>query len=314
MDHDPLAVPERLHAWHREYWGEAAQAWVDAAPGVVARLLDAWALELDGPTTHGAVGWIVPVRRSDGGAAVLKVQPVDDETVGEPVALRTWDGDGAVRLLAHDEASGAMLLERLDAARSLEALPVPDALDVIGGLLGRLHRHAAPAGVPLRSLAAIGARVLDAAPRAAAPDAGWRAVLDGCAGALAGVLPEPGHRFLHWDLHYTNVLAPLAGTPAAERGDWLAIDPKPLVGDPCYELLAAVHNRWEEAVATGDPERELLRRFDQLTEVASLDRDRAAAWTLGRCLTELLWVLEGHEAWFVEPDLAVARALLARRG
>src|SRR5690606_39320812 len=46
-----------------------------------------------------------------------------------------------------------------------------------------------------------------------------------CAAAVAELLPEAGDRLLHWDLHYANVLA-------GEREPWLAIDPKPLAGDP----------------------------------------------------------------------------------
>jgi streptomycin 6-kinase len=308
-----LALPEALRVWHREYFGDAAEPWLAAAPAVAAGLLDTWSLVPDGPTTHGAVAWIVPVRRAaDGQPAVLKLQPQDEETVGEPAALRAWDGDGVVRLLAHDAASGAMLLERLDPARTLATQPVPDALHVVGDLLVRLHRHAPPPDAGLRTLAEDGARKLAHARATTVPDGELRAVVDGCAGALADVLPEPGDRLLHWDLHYDNVLAPLPARPGAERGAWLAIDPKPIVGDPGYDLLPVLHNRWDEAVATGDPVRALLRRFDLLTEVVGLDRERAAAWTLARCLANLLWLLEGHQAWFREPDLVVARALLDR--
>ena len=188
-----------------------------------------------------------------------------------------------------------------------------EALEVIGHLLVHLHRHTPPSSAPLRTLADVGATHLAHARWVTVPDGELAAAIDGCAGALADVLPEPGDRLLHWDLHFTNVLAPLPGAPAAERGDWLAIDPKPLIGDPGYELLPSIHNRWDEALATGDPAREALRRFDLLTEVVGVERDRATAWTLARCLANLLWLLEGHAAWFREPDLVVARALLGRR-
>lgn len=306
-------VPETLYAWHRSYWGDAARAWVDAAPGVRDRLLDAWDLTPDGRATHGAVAWIVPVRRADGTPAVLKLQPQDDETVGEPTALEAWAGDGAVRLLEHDPGTGTMLLERLDPARPLELLPVDDALEVIGALALRLHART-PSGTGLRTLADGAAHLLDRVPQATAAtsDPSLRAVLDACAAAVAEVLPEPGDRLLHWDLHYTNVLAPLPESPAATRGDWLAIDPKPLLGDPGWDLLPALHNRWDLAEATSDPGREGLRRFDLLTEVMGLDRDRARAWTLGRILQNLVWLVEGHEGWFADPDLLLATALLQR--
>jgi len=129
-----------------------------------------------------------------------------------------------------------------------------------------------------------------------------------CSAVLRDVLPEPGDRLLHWDLHYDNVLAPL---PGDDRGSWLAIDPKPLAGDPCFELLPALHNRWGDVVATGDVSGAIRRRFDLMTDVASLDRDRARAWTLARVLQNIVWELEeGAAPWSTEPDRAIAETLL----
>jgi hypothetical protein len=45
-------------------------------------------------------------------------------------------------------------------------------------------------------------------------------------------------------------------------------------------------------VATGNVTRAVLRRFDLLTEVLGLDRQRATGWTLGRVLQNALWDIE----------------------
>ncbi len=79
--------------------------------------------------------------RPDGTPAVLKLQILDEETEGEPVALRLWDGDGAVRLLDHDPATGTMLLERLDAARMLSH--VEDSREAVL-VIARLLAHPSP--------------------------------------------------------------------------------------------------------------------------------------------------------------------------
>ncbi|MFF7995352.1 aminoglycoside phosphotransferase family protein [Kitasatospora xanthocidica] len=86
-------------------------------------MLDRWGLRPDGPTAHGVVGLAPPVLCADGRPAALKLRPVDEETAGEPLALRAWSGRGAVRLLDHEPASGSKLLERLDPAPSLLAVP-----------------------------------------------------------------------------------------------------------------------------------------------------------------------------------------------
>jgi streptomycin 6-kinase len=114
-----IVVPAELAALHEKYSGEDGRTWIAGLPALVAAYLDRWQLAIDGPVASGAVALIVPVARRDGSKAVLKLQPVDDETGGEPAALQAWAGQAAVRLLEHDPSSGAMLLERLDASRDL---------------------------------------------------------------------------------------------------------------------------------------------------------------------------------------------------
>ena len=78
---------------------------------------------------------------------VLKLQPVDDETGGEPAALRAWAGRGAVRLLARPQF-GAMLLERLDASRDLNTMEDDlAAAKIIAELLVQLNSVPAPPGM-----------------------------------------------------------------------------------------------------------------------------------------------------------------------
>ena len=309
----PISVPEELVAYHLKWYGEAARPWLDAAPGLVANLLDQWRLRADGEPMNGLWGLIVPVICEDETAAVLKVQPLTSDLIdvaGEALALRTWDGNGAVRLLDYHEASGSMLLERLDATTPLATVQDGvDALQILCELLVRLTSVGAPPG--LRRLSDLGARLLERTPVALKlPMQVWqRSLLVSCSTALRDVLAEPGNRLLHVDLHYDNVLAPLPDDP---REPWLAIDPNPLAGDPGFALLAALHNRWDEAVASGDVPRAVRRRFDLMTEVLGLDRERARAWTLARVLETVLWDVENDDTvWHTQPDKAIAETLLA---
>ncbi|MBT2382843.1 aminoglycoside phosphotransferase family protein [Streptomyces sp. ISL-11] len=309
-----ITVPAALAGYHDEFDGEAGRSWVAALPDLAAEFMDRWRLRLDGPSWHGYVALVLPVLREDGTPAALKLQPVTDESAGEPDALLAWSGDGAVGLLDHDAASGSMLLERLDAGRSLMSVPDGEAaLRTLSELLARLLAVPAPAG--LRSLGDIAGAMLHDAPEAvpALADPDERRLVAGCAAAVREVAGEAGDRLLHWDLHYENVLAPL---PGAEREPWLAIDPKPLVGDAGFELLPALHDRWDDVVATGDVERAVLRRFDLMTEVLGLERRRAARWTLGRVLQNALWEIEdaeeGEDITLAPEQMAIAGALAAR--
>jgi streptomycin 6-kinase len=234
----------------------------------------------------------------DGSKAVLKLQPVDDETGGEPAALQAWAGRGAVRLLEHDPDSGAMLLERLDASRDLNTMTDDlAAAQVIAELLVELNAVPAPAG--LRALSDVAAAALAGTPEAIrlAVDPVERRLLINCAERFEELITDSmDNQLLHWDLHYFNTLSTLDGD------EWKAIDPKPLSGDSGFELLPALWNRWDDLVETGDVPRALLRRFDLMTEVMGLDRSRAAGWTMGRVLQNAVWDLVRFSAGHIWPS------------
>ncbi|MFD3505060.1 aminoglycoside phosphotransferase family protein [Streptomyces sp. NPDC058676] len=289
-----IDIPEALAASQEEFNGEAGRAFIARLPELTAEFLERWELTVDGRPMHGVTALVLPVVRSDATPAVLKLQLVDEESEGEPVALRVWDGDRAVRLLDHDETTGTMLLERLDPTRMLSHLgDTREAVLVIAHLLAHLTSVRAPEGI--RRLGDIAQAMLDRTRSALdrIPDPDTRRLVTNCAAAVREVVDDPGDRLLHWDLHDENVLA-------CDRAPWLAIDPKPLAGDPGFELWPALDNRFDAD--------EIRWRFDAMTDVLGLDRARARAWTLGRLLQNALWDVEDGRP--PEPrQLEIARRL-----
>ncbi|MCP3821117.1 aminoglycoside phosphotransferase family protein [Streptomyces sp. A3M-1-3] len=306
-----IDIPEELAASQVRHNGEEGRAFIAALPGRATEFLERWSLRPTGPSMYGAASLVLPVERADGTAAALKMQLLDEESEGEPVALRVWGGDGAVQLLEHDAETGTMLLEWLGGTSQAEGSggelrhlsSVDDdrqAVQILAELLARLTAVPAPPG--LRRLGDIAAAMLDDVPQAldALEDADERRLLADCAAAVREVAGEPGDRLLHWDLHFDNVLAGV-------REPWLAIDPKPLAGDPGFDLMPALWNRFDASAVRW--------RFDLMTEVLGLDRERARAWTLGRVLQNSLWALEDGvdgEQELSEEQAEVARVLLGR--
>ncbi|MFD9860814.1 aminoglycoside phosphotransferase family protein [Streptomyces alboflavus] len=297
-----IKVPDELIESQYEYAGEAGRAFIAALPARVAEFVDRWELKVVGDSMYGMAALVLPVLRADGSDAVVKFQVLDEETEGEPVALRVWNGDGAVRLLDHDAATGTMLLERARDGQELseyaEKGPAETrkAVVVLAELLAHLTSVPAPPG--MRTLGDIAGQMLADTPAAlkALRDPGERALIARCADAVREVVGEPGDRMLHWDLHFDNVLA-------SDREPWLAIDPKPLAGDPGFDLWPALDNLFDAD--------EVCWRFDAMTEILGLDRERARAWTMGRVLQNALWDIEDGRPLAAD-HLEVARRLLGR--
>ena len=264
----------------------SGEDWLQTLPGLLRDLLDEWELEPTGRSMSGFCSIVIPVRVLEtGDPAVLKVTWPHPEAATEALALQTWNGHGAVRLVRADPARFALLLERLD-TRDLTDVPIDDACAVIGDLLATLRKPPHPRVPRLTDYAGRQAQELHAAPPVIP-----RRYLDQAA-ALARELvarPPSEERLLHTDLHYANVLA-------AERGPWLAIDPKPMAGDPAFEVAPALWNRADE-LGTGSQVRwSLRRRLEIICDRGGLDEGRARAWTIVREADNALGVADDPSA------------------
>lgn len=296
-------VPPSLVASYDRAFGAEGRAWIAGLPALAAELLERWELRRDGAVGAGEASLVLPVLREDDTRAVLKLQLPREETAAALIGLRTWNGVGTVRLLDHDPDSSGMLLERLDAARTLTSVEDDDvAMGILAELQARLVSVPAPPG--LRSLGDIATEMLERVPQAvtALADPAERQLLRGWAAAVAELVGEPGDRMLHWDLHYDNVLA-------AQREPWLAIDPEPLAGDPGFDLWPALDSGWDDVVTRGDAPRVVRRRFDLLTEALGLDRARATGWTLGRLLQNALWDIDDGRTALAPSSVTMAQSL-----
>jgi len=308
-DPAPL-VPPAFAAWTVAREGDAGRAWIERLPRLVAKACRRWRLVVDGPSTHGHVALVVPVRTPDGTPAVLKVSWVQAETEHETMALRAWGGDAAVGVLAATADEGwadpdrTLLLERLGDRTLLDVADHEEATALAAERLGRLH---VPPPDGLRTLAAIAARWVDELP--AEWDRSGRALprrlLDAALATCRALGPDHRAVLLHGDSLPANVLA-------GSRAPWLVIDPKPVAGDPGFDLVALLWNRWEELVATGDAASAVRRRLDLAAEVAGIDRDRKRRWSVVRAVDNELWgLLTGppDDDWTGGAERTIAEAL-----
>jgi streptomycin 6-kinase len=273
-------------------WGQAGRAWLAGLPGLLAEVCAEWELQPQ-PEPRFALSyhWVVPVTRADGSAAVLKLGVPDDGHLAvEAAALRAYGGRGAVRLLAHDGARGAHLLERADPGTPASALVPQEDAAALAALLSvrrALHAAACPPDGELPPLSRLG-ESFDGYLRAFPGDGPLPRRLVSTAGRLFGELcaSAPESVVLHGDLHHDNVLR-------SDRS-WLAIDPHGWVGDPGYDLGAILYNPPE--LSDVDALALLPGRLSRLIEAADdIPRERVIAWCFVKAVLSDVWNVEAAE-------------------
>ena len=293
-----MRVPADLH-WWRTVPGGAA--WLDSLPSIVASCAEEWELQVGEPFEGGNISLVVSADLPSGTPAVLKINFPEPESEHEPAALDHWDGDGAVRLLRYDESRRALLVERCLPGTTLWSIPDDrEATRIAARVLARIWRPP-PAEHRFRLLAAEAARWAVELP------ASWEAlgrpfarpVLDEAVAACLELGPEQGEPVvLHQDFHGGNVLR-------ATREPWLAIDPKPLVGEREFDAASLLRDRrW--LLEQSDGLLPIRARLDLLAAELDLDRERMRRWGIAHALA---WGFSGQK---VEADMIeCARLLLA---
>lgn len=285
------------------------RAWLAGLPALVADLRERWRLRLEPPYEGGTVAWVAPATRADGTPAVLKVSWPHREARGEATALEFWGGRGAVLLYEADPARQAMLIERCVPGTPLTCADLSAEGRLLAGsaVLRALWERPAPGGITEMLGVSVGSRKIE---RLADVTAEWAGVVERRVAAhrppfdrglvalgvdLLRTLPVSAGRsvVVHGDVNPGNVLA-------AARAPWLAIDAKPMLGDPAYDpcpLLLQV-----------DPEPKLLQsRYRLVADAVGEPVERLLAWSAARCVEWALWYVD-------RGDLAAGRESMADAG
>ena len=266
MGEEPEFPPHVLENWADWRLGDV-DALVADVRSRCAEAVRAWSLQALQTLPDGNVALVLAARAA-GREVVLKLSPRPPRAPRslEGDALALWARQGAApAVLGMRDGGATLLLERVRPGESLgeRGTSADEVLGTIGALCRRVHLTAGlTAGAGFPSLAAH------------ARDDGWWRSLAGTREhdeLTALVKPAAGDRLLHIDLHALNVL----------RGprSWLAIDPKPCLGDPCAEIYgfldgAPLHEFAQATSARGW----LQQRLAAFGRASGEDPERLGTW------------------------------------
>ena len=204
--------------------------------------------------------------------------PLDDDEVAgfrrSVTAHRLADGHGCARLLDHDDASAAMLLERLGPNLDELGLPLPPLLEAVVATLRSFWRpiDAAvdlPTGAEKASWLADHDRGHVAAARPAVP----REVIDRavrCCDERAAAFDPARAVLVHGDAHGWN-------TVDAGAGRYKFVDPEGVRSEPAHDLAVPMRE-YNEPLLAGDTSRLVRARAELLASWCGVDADAVWQW------------------------------------
>lgn len=309
---DPMSVRPTVRAY-AESLGAPGHLWLAALPNAVQRQCREWALLWNEALPGGSRSYVCRVITSEGHRAVLKLalpEPVLDTQLSTLVAAQ---GRGYVQVLAHDNPSGALLLESLGP-------PVDEFTDDVPGVLALTAETLIQAWqVPTKHRVSTqdpsehkAAGLLRLVRDLAEYGANWGGVVD-------QALSYARERFkardsarqvlVHGDPHTGNLLRVERARPGAETG-YVFVDPEGFSCEPEYDLGVAARGWNTQLLASTNPGAALRAWCEQLARATKTEAEAIWQWVyLERVSTGLYLAHHGLPHLGV-PFLRVARRLL----
>ena len=273
----------------------------------ITSAVERWGLSLGEPYADTYPGnFVCRCSLPDGSLAVIKTEPErgdGDEFVFGIEGMVLYGGRGMVRVLKVAREDRVVLMERVEPGDAVWQEPIDRALDAVASVMRKLQ-IAPPAGHSFPDVRAYkrawsnNVRLYDGPGPIDADlfETGERVFDEMCDTSAAPVV-------LHGDLHYGNVLR-------SEREGWLAIDPKGVIGEPCYEVGDLFRNRVDELYEASDPVRAMRQRVEALAELTGFDRERIRLWALAQAVLSEIWTADDDDPGRAgDVDLRAARLL-----
>ncbi len=296
-------LPEALASTIRSVFGRKGEEWLVGFPALLQECAEHYALEILPPFPNLSFNYVTPVRRADGTEAVLKLGVPHAELRSEMAGLRVYAGRKAVRLFESDAEKGVLLMERITPGTPLTTLADDAHNDEATLIAANMMRDLWRPVSDEPDLLTVGAWSEGFAE--------MRTRFHGGTGVLPVNLVKKAERVyaeylqfptgqvvLHGDLHHDNLLL-------SQNGDWIAIDPKGIIGEPEYEVFPMVRNLWADRHTIADPKRTMERRLDIFAEVLGFDKERMRNWCVAQSLLSACWCLgDGMDCWQGDVQLA----------
>ncbi|WP_051908785.1 aminoglycoside phosphotransferase family protein [Candidatus Odyssella acanthamoebae] len=267
-DSGQLTIPLSFQKTIINLYGEKGQLWLENLPSLFTHLSQSH--NLRNLTLVDNLSYnLVLTGLQDKTPIALKIGLDKSALQQEATALKAFAGNGAIALRAHE--NGLLILEQAIPGTSLKSFfpqRDQDALKIACIIMQKLHQ----AKIPDEKfphikdwLHGLKEYTLDSNNRDLSFHHHRASVL---ANRLLSTMAQPV--LLHGDLHHGNILH--------HQGNWLAIDPKGVVGEPAYEVAAFIRNPILQLYIHPDFEKLIKVRIFLFSHLLQLTAQRIQEW------------------------------------
>ena len=210
---------------------------------------------------------------------ILKLVLDNEKLKKEALALKAFSGYGAVNVLIEKE--GMLLLERFNPGISLRSyFPTRDniAVTIASKLMKQLNQAPIPKNLDfphIKDWLAVLDKDWDIPDHYLSKARKFRDKL--LASSTTPVL-------LHGDLHHDNILQ--------NGNEWMAIDPKGVIGETCFELTAFIRNPIPELLESPKPVNIIKKRINNFAQTLELDPERIKNFSFVAAVLSWVYALE----------------------
>ncbi len=286
--------------------GEVGAAWLAALPALVAELERRWSVVVGETMPNATEAYVAETTSAGGQPGVLKLPiPDADKPRRELGVLLAANGRGYARVLEHDPASGAMLLERLGPQLAQLGYPIERQIEAICETLAGAWRQP-PSGLILMTGAEKAVSLTDAIrtnePRFEAACSARTVEVALRFADQRRMAFDPASSVLgHGDAHCWNTLVDPLG------GGFKSVDPEGLFIEPAHDLSISLRE-WSEDFLSSDPVSRGQARCERLARLTGVQATAIWEWGLLETLVNGLLFLDVDAPTDAAPYLAVAEA------
>ncbi|GAB1471631.1 aminoglycoside phosphotransferase family protein [Chloroflexota bacterium] len=275
----------------RHSFEEKGERFLSDLPALINEASRRWELTDIQPVPNLSYNFVAFAKQG-GGDVILKIGVPNPELTSEMHALKLFNGEGACRLLDHDEEMGFLLIERLHSGRMLADVEDDDtrtriAIEVMQNLIFRRGGITLPLQGDFIKLSDWFAELEKIRPEFNGGTGPFPKVILERVESFLPDLFAGKHQLIHGDFHHFNILS-------SQRG-WLAIDPKGVIGPAGYEIGPLMLNPWDNSMDGDRFKVRAKRRVDILHEQMGWERESILQWSMAHAVLSAWWDYPGGD-------------------